>query len=149
MCSSAVEIIPHLWLGNIKASRNADFLKDTKINCIINCTKNFDFDNEAMLPNTKKIRIAVSDTGTESANEALLSLLDKSVTYIQRQLVKGDIILVHCYAGKQRSPAVIAAYLIKYCEWPVDKVLSIMKARWNVYPDHYLKALRQFHEEDY
>ena len=141
MCSSAVEIIPHLWLGNIKASRNGDFLRTYKVNCIINCTKNFDFHDEALLPNTQKIRIAVSDTGTEDANKALYSLLDKAVTYIQRQLVKGNTVLVHCYAGKQRSPAIVAAYLMKCCDWPVDKVLALMKEQWGLMPDHYIPAL--------
>lgn len=145
MCSSAVEILPNLWLGNIKASRNRDFIVTNKINCVINCTKNYDFDQEALLPDTKKIRIAVSDTGTPEANRAMLSLLDRGVTYIHRQLVRGDRVLVHCYAGKQRSPAVICAYIIKYCEWPVDKALAVVGKLWNnVYPDHYLDALQSF-----
>jgi protein-tyrosine phosphatase len=144
MCSSAVEIIPHLWLGNIKASRNADFIKNYKVNCILNCTKNFDFYHDILPPNTQKIRIAVSDTGTEDANNALFSLLDKAVTYIQRQLISGNTVLVHCYAGKQRSPAVVAAYLIKYCDWSHETVLTIMKDRWGLNPDHYLMALIMF-----
>jgi protein-tyrosine phosphatase len=75
----------------------------------------------------------------------MLSLLDRGVTYIHRQLVRGDRVLVHCYAGKQRSPAVITAYIIKYCEWPVDKALAVVGKLWNnVYPDHYLDALTAF-----
>jgi hypothetical protein len=145
MCSSAVEILPHLWLGNIKASRNREFLHQYKINCIVNCTKNFDFDADAMLAETKKIRIAVSDTGTPEANQDLLVLLDRGVTYIHRQLTRGDHVLVHCYAGKQRSPAVIAAFLMKYCRLSVQKTLSIISERWQqAYPDHYLPALKTF-----
>lgn len=143
MCSSAVEIIPHLWLGNVKASHNLNFLKVSNITCIINCTKNFDF-YDKLPANTQKIRIAISDTGTEEANRALYSLLDKAVTYIQRQLIKGNRVLVHCYAGKQRSPAIVAAYLIKYCEWSTDEVLTLMNEKWGANPDHYIPALTWF-----
>jgi protein-tyrosine phosphatase len=145
MCSSAVEILPNLWLGNVKASRNRDFLHTYKINVIVNCTKNFDFDSTAILPETKKIRLAVSDTNTPEANRDMLALLDRAVTYIHRQLTRGDHVLVHCYAGKQRSPAVIAAFIVKYCEWPLDKSLKVIERLWNgVYPDHYLSALKEF-----
>jgi protein-tyrosine phosphatase len=147
MCSSAAEIVPNLWLGNIKASRNKDFIHKNKINCIINCTKNYDFDDTMLLPDTKKIRLPVSDTGTPEAEQELLKLLDRAVTYIQRQLINGDRVLVHCYAGKQRSVAVVVAYIIKYCSVNRDKALDVINRLWNnVYPDHYLTALLSFAE---
>jgi hypothetical protein len=146
MCSSAVEIIPNLWLGNIKASRNRDFLHDYKINYIVNCTRNYDFDPSAMLPCTKKIRLPLSDTGTEEANHEMYVLLDKAVTYIQRQLINGDHILVHCYAGKQRSAAVIVAYLIKYAGLTVKEGMDVIYNKWQSRPDRYNNALTRFRE---
>lgn len=144
-CSSAAEILPNLWLGNIKASRNKEFLHRNKINCIINCTKNYDFDATAILPNTKKIRLPISDTGTPEASSALLALLNRTVTYIHNQLINGDRILVHCYAGKQRSVAVIVAYIMKYAGLPMECALDVVNKLWNnVYPDHYLTALSSF-----
>ena len=149
-CTSASEIIPHLWLGNIKSSRNRDFLHDQRITCIVNCTKNYDFDNDAMLPETQKIRVAISDTGTQEANQALLEVLDKVVTFIYKKLIKGDRVLVHCYAGKQRSPAIIVAFLIKYCDWTVTEALTAingkMKNHWPIQTDHYLVALEKYRE---
>ncbi len=148
MCTSAAEIVPNLWLGNIKSSRNKQFLHEHEINCIVNCTKNYDFDQEAMLPSTQKIRIAISDTGTEQARTAFLEVVDKAVTFIYRCLIKGDRILVHCYAGKQRSPAIIVAFLIKYCEWSVKEALDAvnkqMQSHWPIEVDHYIAALEKY-----
>lgn len=142
MCSSAAEILPNLWLGNIKASRNRDFIRSANINCIVNCTKNYDFDTEAILPDTKKIRIAVSDTGTPEANKAMADILDRAVTYIHKRLVCGDRVLVHCYAGKQRSPAIVVAFIMKYCEWSFKESLEAVQKSWkDACPDHYLDAL--------
>jgi protein-tyrosine phosphatase len=148
MCTSAAEIVPHLWLGNIKASRNATFLHDNEISCIVNCTKNYDFDQTAMIPGTKKIRIAISDTGTDEARQAFLELADRVSTAIYQRLVKGDHLLVHCYAGKQRSPAIILAFLIKYCDYNVDEALKAvntrMKSHWKIEADHYIEALEKY-----
>jgi protein-tyrosine phosphatase len=140
---SVVEIIPHLYLGNIKSSLDLTFIREAKINCIINCTKNFNF-IENLPENIKKIRISLSDTGTDEANECMLTILDKAVTLIYRELIKGNVILIHCYAGKQRSLAIVVAFLIKYSFLSKDEVLKFLFKRWPYYPDHYEKALNAY-----
>ena len=142
---SAVEILPNLWLGNIKASLNNDFLIKNNIKCIVNCTVNYQF-NEKLPANIKKIRLPVSDTGTQEANDTMLQYIDKTVTFIYRSLLKGDCILVHCYAGKQRSPTIIASFIIKYCECNYEQALHALSVKWPFYPDHYIPALKTWSE---
>lgn len=140
---SVVEIIPNLYLGNIKSAMNVKFIADAKITCIINCTKNFDFVEN--LPATiKKIRIPLSDTGTQQANDDMIRILDKAVELLYMKLVNEDVILIHCYAGKQRSLAIVSAFLIKYSFLSKDEVLNSIFKRWPYYPDHYTTALDVF-----
>ena len=51
------EILPNLWLGNIKIAQSSSFYIDHGINCVINCSKDLPFYNEKC----KNIRIGVHD----------------------------------------------------------------------------------------
>ena len=60
------------------------------------------------------IRIPVDDTPDESES-MMLHIIDLSVLErINEAIVNDQSVLVHCYAGMQRSCAVIVCYLIKY-----------------------------------
>ena len=41
--ANAHEIIPRLWLGNVKASMDEDFIRQKNIGVVFNCTKNLPF----------------------------------------------------------------------------------------------------------
>jgi hypothetical protein len=139
---SAIEIIPNLWLGNIKAGLNEEFIAFNKITHVINCTRNFGFVQE---PSITKVRIKVSDTGTEQATQEMTEILDKSIKYIYNKLLEGHRVLVHCYAGKQRSVAIVAAFISKYCNWSIQKSLEILESKWGYMPDRYIEALKRWH----
>lgn len=66
---------------------------------------------------------------TPSAN--LLQHLDEATHFIHEQLSKGGggVVLVHCMGGFSRSPAVIAAYLIRYQRLSVDEALAVLRAK--------------------
>jgi len=58
-------------------------------------------------------------------------------------------ILVHCYAGAQRSATVVAAYLMKYCDDKHDwqNAVNYIKAKRDIafYPEtNFQKALELF-----
>ena len=42
-----------------------------------------------------------------------LEVLDEAVNYIDKKIGSGKAVLVHCAAGKGRTGAVLAAYMIK------------------------------------
>jgi atypical dual specificity phosphatase len=42
-----------------------------------------------------------------------LEVLDEAVNYIHNKICSGKAVLVHCAAGKGRTGAVLAAYMIK------------------------------------
>lgn len=128
---NANEILPGLWLGNVKSAHDKEFLIKNKIEVIINCTRDIPFINDmetidittesytditeehVHLPKFTNVRIPVDD-----------SLLEKDILLMQHYLTillptfieyynQDKKILIHCYAGKQRSAIVIAALLFK------------------------------------
>lgn len=41
--NNADQILPNLWLGNLKAAEDETFLKNAGIDVVFNCTKNLPF----------------------------------------------------------------------------------------------------------
>mgnify|MGYP000939188162 CR=1 FL=1 len=41
--SNADEIIPRIWLGNVRASQDTEFIKQNNIEVVFNCTKDLPF----------------------------------------------------------------------------------------------------------
>lgn len=104
----AHEIIPRLWLGNFHASQDEHFLKEKGIETVFNCTKDLPFHSSIK----RRYRIPVDDNlqETEIRN---LELWSYEIVYkLNNEYKEGHPILVHCAAGMQRSPAVIAMFLI-------------------------------------
>ncbi len=105
---NADEIIPGLWLGNLHAAADANFLRENKIHAVFNFTKNLPFVETV----PKKYRIPVDDNlqPDEIRNLELWSM--NFVPQILEELSKGPILL-HCHAGMQRSAAGAAMTLVR------------------------------------
>ena len=105
---NADEILPGLWLGNIHAAADQNFLNSKKIHAVFNFTKNLPFVETV----PKKYRIPVDDNlqPEEIRNLELWSV--KFVPQIVEELSKGPVLL-HCHAGMQRSAAGAAMTLVR------------------------------------
>ncbi len=107
---NANEIIPRLWLGNVKASMDEDFIRKNNINVVFNCTKNLPFSPMIEI----KYRIPVDDN-LEEQEIRNMELWSGEIAYkIISEYIGGKTILVHCMAGMQRSAASIAFFLIGF-----------------------------------
>lgn len=104
----ATEIIPRLWLGNGRASMNYSFLSKNNIFSVFNCTKNLAF--HPAVPN--KFRVPVDDNLKAEEIRNMTQWSFEIVTSILKEYYAGRNILVHCYAGMQRSAAAVAMFLI-------------------------------------
>jgi hypothetical protein len=132
------EIIPHLYLASYQdAKENA-----TGSNMfVINCSK----DLPMIETSGGWTRMYVDD----SPNDMYLMTanLPIMVRYIDDQLKSGKDVLVHCFAGQQRSATVIAAYLVDKKGYTIDQAVEYIKSKK---PDaffdgvHFMQSLKEF-----
>lgn len=140
------EILPNLYLGNINSAENKRFIKEKKIKVIINCTKSipnyFQFDKD--FPDLEYFRIPVDDSLLDEDIESMALYLPQYVKIINTALLQNKPILVHCYAGRQRSACLIAAYLIYKYDYSIDQAYKyIISKRKEAF--HYGKSFN-FHK---
>jgi hypothetical protein len=110
---TATEIVPNLWIGNYQDTTVPAFIKNFDV--IMNCTKNLPFPlDELCCAGVKQVRLSVEDNLEPAELEALYRYLDKATQFIHANIMQGRRVLVHCFAGKQRSASVIVAYMIRY-----------------------------------
>lgn len=102
MCGEMSLIVPGLFLS---CFRQAETLVDSDT-FVVNCTSD--------LPMLSKngLRIDVEDNGRPDETRRMIGLLPKAILHIHEQLTAGNKVVVHCTDGMQRSPAVVAAYLV-------------------------------------
>jgi protein tyrosine phosphatase len=117
-------IIPGLWLGNAKASMDANFLKENNIVCVFNCTKDLPYHSSVK----KQYRVPVDDN-LKAEEIRNLELWSYEIIYkLSKEHRQGNV-LVHCYAGMQRSAAVMAMYLIAIENMKKDDAIAFIKSK--------------------
>ncbi len=117
------EIIKNLYLGNHMDAKN---IKD--VDLVINCTSDIPFYID---DNVKKIRISVEDNGDEKEYKKLYDIIENNNIFyeIDKMLLDNKIVLCHCAAGQQRSPAVIACYLSWKTRADIFKIINFIKKK--------------------
>jgi protein-tyrosine phosphatase len=94
-------IIPRLYLSNFydaKTVPNGWY--------VINCSK------DLPMVSTYGMRLAINDDLSQEAMRTMHASLPMILRRIENIRNSGGDVLVHCYAGQQRSAAVVAAYLM-------------------------------------
>jgi len=120
------QILSNLWLGDIRIAKNKLFFNENNINIVINCSKDIPFYSNY----TENIRISVDDSLEDKDINLLYEYIPKAVEYINNNIIESKNILVHCYAGKQRSASIVVAYLMKYGNMNLkDSILAICSKR--------------------
>lgn len=106
------KIIDRLYLGNIQAAKEKKLFGTKKVKAVLNCSK--DIPNYfAGKTNIEYMRLPVDDSLKEKDFELMYRLLPAAVEYIHKHVdIQKNTILIHCYAGRQRSAACVCAYLI-------------------------------------
>ena len=84
------------------------------------------------------IRVPVDDDLSRQAMIDMREYLPRAVSAIDRVRSNGGNVLVHCRAGQQRSPAVIAAYLMSTQGMGRDEAIRFIRDRK---PDAFLTGV--------
>jgi hypothetical protein len=107
-----------LWLGNYKSALDPVFLKDNKISVIINCTIDLPYIYDILdqekhgLSKLQTFRIPVYDSLLEHDIIIMEQYLSTALSFtLKKLLTEQNNVLIHCYAGKQRSSCLCAATL--------------------------------------
>lgn len=136
-------IIPNLWLGNIRASQDADFLYQQQIASVFNCTKDIPFHSSVH----RRYRVPVEDN-LEAEEIRNLELWSFEVVYkLLLEYKRGRPILVHCAAGMQRSAAVVAMFLIANRGMKHEEAIEYIRQRRPIAfyrQANFLKAIQGF-----
>lgn len=123
------KIISKIYLGNYQAAKDPEFFKANKIKAVLNCTK--DIPNHFVCKkDIEYMRIPVDDSLRETDFRKMHKFFPVIVEFIYKHAVlQGNNILIHCYAGRQRSAISVAAYLLYHhkmtpseaCKYIMDK----------------------------
>ena len=136
----ATEIIPNLWIGDIRSALDLDFLKSRRISVIINCTTKYPFSNY----NSTQIRVAVRDRGKPEDIDNMHKYLCDVVPVIYDLLSKGERILIHCYAGCHRSVCLVLGFLIRYANMSLQQAIDTMQSKWTRVGLHFSQSLCRY-----
>ena len=122
------EILPNLYLGSIKALGTYEY-KALDYYMVVDLIKyNFLLDNIINKYNIY-INLPVHDSPDEC--DKLLSLIHETqvLEKIHLALQQNKPVLVHCFAGMQRSCALVACYLIKYNNMAPHEAIEYIKSK--------------------
>ena len=148
-----MEIIPNLWLGSIKARFDKEFLDEKGITCVINCATENKVKKYATEPHHLKhgdiiyYNLNLRDRGDERSMKMLYDIYDIVTKSISLLLKDGHVVLVHCYAGKYRSPSVVMAFIMRYGQLPYENVYATMKRRYKSVSSFYSASLVRYENE--
>jgi len=106
------KIMNRLYLGNYQAAKDRAFFKDKNIKAVLNCSS--DIPNHfAHNKDIEYMRIPVEDSLKAKDIELMYHYLPCIVEFIYKNIViEKKNILVHCWAGRQRSAISVAAFLV-------------------------------------
>ena len=123
---SACQIIHHIWLGDIRCAKNKHFFDENNIQVVINCSKDIPFYSNY----TENVRISIHDNLENVEINRLYEYIPKAVEFIHKKILESKNILIHCYAGRQRSASIVTAYLMKYGHMSLkDAILAVKSKR--------------------
>lgn len=115
----ARQIVPHVWIGSAGDAADVDAARKRDIQFVINATK--DVPDGLKRLGIPVMRIPIDDHFSEG--DALLKQLPEAVVAIDAVAGRGRGVLVHCYAGMQRSAAVVCAYLMYKYRYPKHEAM--------------------------
>lgn len=119
------EITPNLFIGD-RYSIYDKFFVDKKKLIIVNATNDILFNKKI---NSVNIRLSVNDDLSLFSNQTMYDNLHKLTDIIHKYLNNDFIVLVHCVAGRQRSCAIVAAYLMKHNKIQRKQAIEFIKTK--------------------
>lgn len=119
----AKEIVPHLWIGSEYDASDPAFLKKHDIRLVVNCSKDLPFASKTI----RGYRVPVDDD--EADADVMARYIPVAVLLMNDVLRYDQNVLVHCFAGMNRSATVAAGYLMFSKGMTASEAQRYIKAR--------------------
>lgn len=122
-------ILENLYLGDRLNAFNSTFIQNKGINIIVNCSKdipNVYQDN----PEITYYRVPVEDNLQENELNAFYFYCKGLLPFLYNEYISGKRILIHCFAGMQRSAGLMLLFLIYFHKKKYNIDLSISDAKF-------------------
>jgi hypothetical protein len=131
----------HIWCGATLDREDFPLLGTLGINCVINLETYLRYSPRSLASaGIGFVSIPVADIDQALPEK----FIDAGVAAIEEVISGGGNVYVHCTAGWQRSPALVACYLV-YAGLPAERALALVKQRRPVarfYSSHIASAMR-------
>lgn len=121
------KIMDNLYLGNMIAANDREFILNNNIKLIIHCTKDFDIPEWYNEYDIKALRIPINDSNTQTDNDILKEKIQDVIDVVHTYRKNGIPVLIHCFAGVSRSATVTACYLIKYYKYSYNLAIFFLQ----------------------
>jgi dual specificity phosphatase 12 len=125
MDAVAHEILPGLWLGDYRAALNDAWLSSHGIKTVFNCTKDLPFSQKVL----RRFRLPVDDNLAPAEIANMHAWGGEAVSKVIGEMRRGAPVLIHCYAGKQRSAALTAMTLIVLMKKTYVEAIAYIQSR--------------------
>jgi protein-tyrosine phosphatase len=142
----ADEIIPGVWIGRRETALNPKWLENHRIQTVFNCTKDIEFDPS--IPH--QYRIPVDDNLQPVEIKNMEAWAPEIAYKILREYKAGHPMLIHCYAGMQRSTTACAFFLMVLTGRPLIQVMYLIQDKRKIAftpSANFATALRSFESQ--
>jgi protein-tyrosine phosphatase len=116
----ASEIIPNLFVGNHESPNIYTW------DLVVNCTTHIPMTEAKGRTNE---RIPILDHPAEAVRLFRILVETNILEKIHTALTEKKRVLVHCHQGAQRSPSVVACYIMKYYRIPPQQAVEIIRGK--------------------
>lgn len=115
-----------LVIGNSRAAADAALFARERFGLVVNCTPDLPFQHGF---EGARVRLPVLDVGELRDTMALYSMFPDVLPRIDAAVRSGRSVFVHCHAGRQRSAAVVAAYLMIRDSLSRDAAIAAVRSK--------------------
>lgn len=122
----ATQVLPHLYLGNMKDAGNTTVLARLNIRYILNVTAKPA--SYSIPPGFQYKHLEAADNGIQN----LRQFFEEAFDFIDAAKKAGTGVLVHCQAGISRSPTIAVAYLMKHYLMAMAEAYKFVKTKRSI-----------------
>lgn len=122
----ATQVLPHLYLGNMRDASNTSVLARLNIRFILNVTAK---------PASYTIPSGFNYKHLEAADNGIQNLrqfFEEAFDFIDEAKKANTGVLVHCQAGISRSPTIAVAYLMKHYLMAMAEAYKFVKTKRSI-----------------